>query len=106
MEKIREYVRNGCAPFFFKKGLVEPWDPVNRWASPLYTAIKDSPEPEPIIWLAKQVDEIEQSGRTKMMWTEGGVLNPFRDRILDENCVNFFGKWDPTDWDIKDDYQS
>ncbi|MFM7978446.1 MAG: hypothetical protein ACKPKO_03940, partial [Candidatus Fonsibacter sp.] len=59
MEKFREYARDGYAPFYLKKGLVEPWSPSGRWECPPYSAIKDSPESELIIWLAKQVDEIE-----------------------------------------------
>ena len=86
-----------------KKGLVEPWSPSDRWESPPYSAIKDSPESELIVWLAKQVDEIEWSGNTNKMWTEGGSSNRYRDGILDETCFHFFGKRDPIDWDIKND---
>ncbi|MFM7981147.1 MAG: hypothetical protein ACKPKO_17705, partial [Candidatus Fonsibacter sp.] len=35
MDKIREYARTGYAPFFFQKGLVESWNPANRWEFPL-----------------------------------------------------------------------
>ncbi|MFM7988484.1 MAG: hypothetical protein ACKPKO_55145, partial [Candidatus Fonsibacter sp.] len=91
MDKIREYARDGYAPFLFKKALVESWNPANRWECPPYTAIKDSPEAELIVWLANQVDEIEWSGNTDKMWSASGVSNPLRDRILDETCIHFFG---------------
>ncbi|MFM7985741.1 MAG: hypothetical protein ACKPKO_41150, partial [Candidatus Fonsibacter sp.] len=91
-DKIREYARDGYAPVFFKKGLVESWNPANRWACRPYIAINDSPGAEIIIWLAKQVDEIEWSANTDKMWTTGGASNPFRDRILDETCIHFLAK--------------
>ncbi len=37
---------------------------------------------------------------------QGGSSNRYRDGIIDETCLHFFGKRDPTDWDIKNDYQS
>ncbi|MFM7979137.1 MAG: hypothetical protein ACKPKO_07450, partial [Candidatus Fonsibacter sp.] len=103
MDKIREYARDSYTPFYFKKGLVEPWKPANRWEYPPYTAIKDSPESEIMIWLANQVDDIEWAGKTDSVWTTGGALNPFRDMIIDETCIHFFGTRDPTDWDLKTD---
>ncbi|MFM7978591.1 MAG: hypothetical protein ACKPKO_04680, partial [Candidatus Fonsibacter sp.] len=91
IDKIREYARDGYAPFCFKKGLMEPWNPSDRWECPPYTAMKDSPEADMIVCLAKQVDEIEWSGNTNNKWTASGVSNPFRDRIIDETCLHFFG---------------
>ncbi|MFM7979445.1 MAG: hypothetical protein ACKPKO_09035, partial [Candidatus Fonsibacter sp.] len=53
MEKIREFAREGYAPFFFKKGLVDPWIPLDRWHCLAYTACKDLPGSDIMIWVAK-----------------------------------------------------
>ena len=59
MEKIREFAQEGYAPFFLKKGLVDPWIPLDRWHCLAYTACKDLPGSDIMIWVAKLVDVIE-----------------------------------------------
>ncbi|MFM7979476.1 MAG: hypothetical protein ACKPKO_09190, partial [Candidatus Fonsibacter sp.] len=71
MDKIREFAQEGYAPFF-KKGLVDPRIPSNRWECPPYSAVKDLPGSDVMIWLAKVVDQVELEGKTEQMWALEG----------------------------------
>ncbi|MFM7990415.1 MAG: hypothetical protein ACKPKO_64970, partial [Candidatus Fonsibacter sp.] len=84
MEKIRELAQEGYAPFFLKKGLVEPWAPLDRWHCLVYTACKDLPGSDIMIWVAKLVDVIELQRKTDLMWSVEGQSTSYRDDILDK----------------------
>ncbi|MFM7985787.1 MAG: hypothetical protein ACKPKO_41380, partial [Candidatus Fonsibacter sp.] len=70
MEKIREFAQEGYAPFFFNKGLVDPWIPSDRWDCPPYSACKDLPGSDIIVWVARVVDQIKFDGKTDPMWVQ------------------------------------
>ncbi|MFM7983629.1 MAG: hypothetical protein ACKPKO_30330, partial [Candidatus Fonsibacter sp.] len=40
MDKVREFAQEGYAPFFFKKGLFDPWVLSDRRECPPYRACK------------------------------------------------------------------
>ncbi|MFM7981528.1 MAG: hypothetical protein ACKPKO_19640, partial [Candidatus Fonsibacter sp.] len=50
MDKIREFAQEGYTPFYFKKGLVDPWIPSDRSECPPYSACKDLPGSDIMIW--------------------------------------------------------
>ncbi|MFM7978825.1 MAG: hypothetical protein ACKPKO_05870, partial [Candidatus Fonsibacter sp.] len=101
MDKIRELAQEGYAPFFLKKGLVDPWVPIDRWHCPAYAGCKDLPGSDVMIEVAKIVDVIELQGKTDLMWTQDGQSNSYRDDIRDKICMKFFGSTDPSDRDVK-----
>ena len=63
MERIITYTLDGYTPFWMKKGVVEPWYPVERWDTLPRSAVKESPETERFLWIARVVDRIEGEGR-------------------------------------------
>ena len=79
-----------------KKGVAEPWYPVNRWDTLPRSAVKDSLETERFLWIARVVDRIEAEGRMKDFKAEGPKHNPYREAILDEVCTEAFGSTHPT----------
>ncbi|MFM7986949.1 MAG: hypothetical protein ACKPKO_47310, partial [Candidatus Fonsibacter sp.] len=82
MDKVREF-----ASFFFKKVLVEPWIPTDRWECPPYSAGKDLPGSDVMVWLAKVVDQIELEDNTDHMWALEGQSSPYRERIFNTICT-------------------
>ncbi|MFM7982512.1 MAG: hypothetical protein ACKPKO_24640, partial [Candidatus Fonsibacter sp.] len=105
MDKIREFAQKVYAPFFFKKGLVDPWAPSDRWECPPYSVVKDLPGSDVMVLLAKLVDQIELEGKSAKMWALEGQTNLYRERILDKVCTEIFGCNEPSDKDVKFDYQ-
>ncbi|MFM7989594.1 MAG: hypothetical protein ACKPKO_60795, partial [Candidatus Fonsibacter sp.] len=57
---------------YFKKGLVDPWIPSDRWECQPYSACKDLPGSDIMVWVAKIVDQIEMEGKTDLMWAQEG----------------------------------
>ena len=58
MERIVDYVANRCDPFRMKKGVVDPWYPVNKWDTLPRSLVKYSPEAEWFLWIARIVDHM------------------------------------------------
>jgi len=86
MERIISYALDGYTPFWMKKGVVDPWNPTVRWDTLPRGAVKDSPETEWFLWIARVVDRIEDEGRMNDFKAEGKKSNPYREKIL-EKCV-------------------
>ena len=63
LERIRNYALDGYTLFWMKKGVVEPWFPVDRWETPSRNEVKESPEAEWFLWIARIVDKIEAEER-------------------------------------------
>jgi hypothetical protein len=80
LEIIISYALNGYTPFWMKKGVVEPWYPTDRWDTLPRSAVKDSPETEWFLWIARVVDRIEAEGRMQDFKAEGPKLNPIQGR--------------------------
>ena len=79
-----------------KKGVVDPWYPTDRWDTLPRSAVKDSPEAEWFLWIARLVDRIEAEGRLRDFKAEGATPNSYREAILDEVCLEAFGSKHPT----------
>ena len=91
LERIRNYAIDGYTPFWMKKGVVEPWILVDRWETPPRSEVKEPPETEWFLWIARIVDKIEGAERMDDFKTEGTRHNPYRERILDDVCTQAFG---------------
>ena len=70
--------------FWMKKGVVDPWIPAGRWESPPRSEVKESPETEWFLWIARIVDNIEVEEQMDDFKTEGTRHNPYRERILND----------------------
>jgi hypothetical protein len=95
-ERIVSYALDGYTPLWMKKGIVDPWYPTDRWDTLPRSAVKDSPETEWFLWIARFVDRIEAEGRMRDFKAEGAKPNPYREAILDEVCLEAFGTKHPT----------
>ena len=91
VERVIAYALDGYTPFWMKRGVVDPWNPTDRWDTLPRAAVKDSPKTEWFLWIARIVDRIEDEGRTQDFKAEGAKLNPYREKILDEVCTEAFG---------------
>jgi hypothetical protein len=69
---------------------------VDRWDTPPTSEVKDIPEAEWFLWIAQIVDKIEDEGKMKYFKGEGGVYNPYREKVLDYVCTEAFGSKSPT----------
>ena len=96
MERIIYYALEGYTPFWMKKGVVDPWNPTDRWDTLPRGVVKESPEAKWFLWIARVVDRIENEGRTQDFKAEGTKSNPYREKILDEVCTEAFGSTHPT----------
>ena len=94
-ERIANYALDGYTPFWMKKGVVDPWYPNGRWDTLPRSAVKDSPETEWFLGIARVVDKIEKEGRMEHFKVEGSKLNPYREKILDDVCMHAFGTTHP-----------
>ena len=63
MARITSYALDGYTPFWMKKGVVDPWNPVDRWETLPISEVKDSFETEWFLWIARIVDRIEAQGK-------------------------------------------
>ena len=53
VERIISYALDGYTPFWMKTGVVDPWYPTDRWDTLPRAAVKDSPETEWFLWIAR-----------------------------------------------------
>ena len=79
-----------------KKGVVEPWFLADRWETPPRSEVKESPESDWFMWIARVVDKIEDDGRMDEFKTAGAKYNRYREKIIDDVCMQAFGSKSPT----------
>ena len=96
LERIKDYALDGYTPLWTKKGVVDLWILADRWESPPRREVKESPETEWFLWIARIVDKIEVEERMDDFKTEGTRHNPYKERILDDVCTQAFGSKHPT----------
>ena len=52
LERIKKYAADGYTLFWMQKGVVDPWYPRSRWATPSRDEVYDLLETEWFLWLA------------------------------------------------------